>query len=284
MKNELAKTNLNNSITQWKGQNKLIGDWIRNDQELAIAKTYNEKKIGDYTTEDMKALVEVMAKWRLLLGVTNTESTEVELVVICQFVYDNFKRFTIEDIKLAMNWAISGKIDMQFVSTKSINANYVSKALNQYEDEKRAIVQRIAEAKDSYERQKSRDQKIEVSPKEKAEIFKETLLHAYNDYKQNGSFIDFQDFIYNWMKKNRILNPSQKDVSDAMIYGETKLREVKQLELQDKDKAKNLTKYFESQDDEFRKKKFARNYIISKFFDKVELGQLLGYIKLEQFN
>lgn len=283
MKNEIAKTNLNNSITQWKGQNKLIGDWIRNDQELAIAKTYNDKKIGDYTTEDMKALVEVMAKWRLLLGVNNTDSTEVELVVICQFVYDNFKRFTLEDIKLAMNWAISGKIDMQFVSTKSINANYVSKALNQYEDEKRAIVQRIAEAKDSYERQISREQKMEVSPKEKADIFKETLLHAYNDYKQNGSFIDFQDFIYNWMKNNKILSPSQKDVLDAMTYGETKLREVKHLELQDKEKAKNLTKYFESQDDEFRKKKFARNYVISKFFDKVELGQLLGYIKLEQF-
>ena len=148
-----------------------------------VANTYNEKRIGEYTSEDMKGLVEVMAKWRLLLGVNNTDSTEVELIVICQFVYDNFKRFTLEDIKLAMNWAISGKIDMQFVSTKSISAMYVSKALNQYEDEKRAIVQRIAESKEAYERKKSREQNIEVSPQEKANSFKNILLDAYNDFR-----------------------------------------------------------------------------------------------------
>ena len=248
-----------------------------------IANTYNEKKIGEYTSEDMKGLVEVMAKWRLLLGVNNTDSTEVELVVICQFVYDNFKRFTLEDIKLAMNWAISGRIDMQFVSTKSISAMYVSKALNQYEDEKRAIVQRIAEAKEAYERQKSREQKIEVTPQEKANSFKNILLDAYNDYQSKGEFNDFQDFIYNWMRNNKILNPNKDDINNAMLYGETKLREVKQLELQDPSKAKNLTKYFESQDDEFRKKKFARNYVITKFFQKVEFSQLLNYIKIEQF-
>lgn len=231
----------------------------------------------------MKGLVEVMAKWRLLLGVTQTDSTEVELIVICQFVYDNFKRFTIEDIKLAMNWAISGKIDMQFVSTKSISAMYISKALNQYEDEKRAIVQRIAESKEAYERQKSREQKIEVSPQEKAESFKLILLDAYNDYHSKGEFYDFQDFIYNWMRKNKILNPTKDDINNAMIYGETKLREVKQLELQDKEKVKNITKYFESQDDDYRKKKFARNYIITKFFEKLEYSQLLDYIKIEQF-
>jgi hypothetical protein len=85
------------------------------------------------------------------------------------------------------------------------------------------------------------------------------------------------------MKNNKILNPTKTDINDAMIYGETKLREVKQLELEDKTKAKNLTKYFESQDDEFRKKKFARNYVITKLFEKVEFSQLLGYIKIEQF-
>jgi hypothetical protein len=82
-----------------------------------------------------------------------------------------------------MNWAISGKIDMQFVSTKSISAMYVSKALNQYEDEKRAIVQRIAESKEAYERKKSREQNIEVSPQEKANSFKNILLDAYNDFR-----------------------------------------------------------------------------------------------------
>jgi hypothetical protein len=85
------------------------------------------------------------------------------------------------------------------------------------------------------------------------------------------------------MRKNKILNTTKNDINDAMVYGETKLREVKQLEKEDKEKAKNLTKYFESQDDDFRKKKFARNYVITKFFEKLEFNQLLNYIKIEQF-
>ena len=36
------------------------------------------------------------------------------------------------------------------------------------------------------------------------------------------------------MKNNKIFIPSKKDVNDAMIYGETKNREYKQLEQKDK--------------------------------------------------
>ncbi len=73
-------------------QNKLIGDWIQNEVEYEVAKTFDGKRIGQYTKEDMTKLVELMAHWRVLLGVTS-DSTEIELVVICQFVYDNFKKY-----------------------------------------------------------------------------------------------------------------------------------------------------------------------------------------------
>jgi hypothetical protein len=35
--------------------------------------------------------------------------------------------------------------------------------------------------------------------------------------------------------------------------------------------------------DDFHKKKFAREYIIRKFFDKVEFDQLVKLVKVEQF-
>lgn len=79
---------------QSKGQNKLLGDWIRNESELALVLTYDEKRIGDYDKEDMTKLVELMGKWRLLLGV-NSEVTATELVEICRFVFQNFKKIHI---------------------------------------------------------------------------------------------------------------------------------------------------------------------------------------------
>lgn len=206
---------------QSKGQNKLLGDWIRNESELALVLTYDEKRIGDYDKEDMTKLVELMGKWRLLLGV-NSEVTATELVEICRFVFQNFKKFTLSDVNNAMNWAISGKTDMTFVSSKTLSAMYVSKALNLYEDEKRAIINKVAEQKAAYEAKLSREQSLEVTPEQKAEIFKTTLINGYSDYQKGAKIFDFGDFIYNWLKNNKIITPTQKEVSEAVSYGEAK--------------------------------------------------------------
>jgi hypothetical protein len=280
MNNQLAKANLQNSITQYKGQNLLIGDWIRNEADLMVVQTFSEKRIGDFNKEDMKGLVEVMGKWRFLLGV-QSESSDSELVFICQFIYDEFKKFTLSDIRLAMNWAISGKTDMSYVSTKALSAAYVSKAILAYEDEKRAIVKRVAYDKEAYERNLQRDEPLNISPEEQANTFLSILMDAYKKYKENGYFYDLGDFIYNWMKKHKIATITKEIVSDAMIYGETRFREFKAE--QKHEAGMRRIKIMDSGNDDFHKKKFAREYIIRKFFDKVEFEQLVKLVKVDQF-
>ena len=280
MNNQLAKANLQNSISQYKGQNLLIGDWIKNESDLLIVQTFSEKRIADFNKEDMKGLVEIMGKWRFLLGV-QSESSDTELVYICQFIYDEFKKFTLSDIRMAMNWAISGKIDMTFVSQKTLSAAYVSKAIQAYEDEKRAIIKRISYDKESYERNKQRDEPLKVTPEEQANTFLTILLDAYKKYKESGIFYDLGDFIYNWMKNNKIANITKEVVNDAMIYGETRFREFK--EEQKHEAGMRRIKIMNAGNDDFHKKKFAREYIIRKFFDKVEFDQLVKLVKVEQF-
>lgn len=265
-----------------KGSNQLIGDWIRNETELEIAKTYSEKRIGEFNTEDMKGLVEVMGKWRFLLGVVS-ESSDTELVYICQFIYDEFKRFTLTDIKLAMNWAISGKTDMSYVSVRSLSANYVSKAIQAYEVLKRSIVEKIAQDKETYERHIARETPTEISIEDRIATFKEILISAFIDYKEKGSFYDFGDFIYNWIKDNKIVAVNKQIINDAMVYGETKLRKVKHDEKHDMGMRRVKIKEAGADKDEFRKKKFAREYIITKFFDKVDIEKLVSLVKREHF-
>jgi hypothetical protein len=283
MNNQIEKQKSQNSLNLSKKQNELIGTWIENETELELAQTFSYKKIGQFDKQDMTELVELMAKWKVLLGAVN-EATSAELILICQFIYDNFKRFTLEDIKIAMNWAISGKIDMSFVSTKTISALYVSKALQLYEEEKKNIINKIALEKSNYERKESISKGANASVEDKANIFKELLIDVYKNYKQENKFQDFKDFVYLWLKNNKIFIPSKKLIQDAMIYGETKNRELKQLEKEDKRKVFSVIKYFESQDEEYRKKKFARQYIVMQFLDKINnLQELLSYIKIEQF-
>ena len=265
---------------QSKKQNALLGSWIKNDKDLIVVQTYNGKRIGQFDHEDMKKLVEVMGKWRFLLGVNN-DSSDSELVFICQFVYDNFKTLTIEDVTLAMNWAISGVTDMTYVSKKNLSAAYVSKALNLYEEEKRAIIQRIAYEKEAFERRKSLDEPLVVSPEDKAKTFIDILINAYNEYKNEDDFYDFGDFIYNWMKRNKIVNPTKEVVQQAMIHGEKKASDFKK----DGEEGQKRKRIYESamNDKEYRKKKFAREYIISKLFDQVPLDKLIKLVRKEQF-
>ena len=66
-----------------------------------------------------------------------------------------------------------------------------------------------------------------------------------------------------------------------MIFGETRLREYKSE--QKHDAGMRRIKIMDSGNDESHKKKFAREYIIRKFFDKVEFEQLVKLVKVEQF-
>ena len=281
MSNELQKTPLNSSRAVSTRQNKLIGDWIQNDLELEIAKTYEHKKIGDYTKEDMTKLVELMAHWRLLLGVT-TESTEMELVVICQFVYDNFKKFTLPDIRMAMNWAISGKIDIGFVSQKTLSSYYVSKVLNAYNEEKRHIFNDMMERRERHLQRLSLDTKPEVTNVEKANSFKEMLVSIYQSHHEGRAFYDFNDFIYNWLKRTGQLQATQEDINAAVFYGQEKYREERRQQ-----NAVNILRQLSNLDTkdnkEEKQKKYAREYMIKKYLDKYTLGEIVSKIKPDQF-
>jgi len=278
MNQEIQKADLNESQIALKGQNQLIGDWIRTKEEYSIAQTYSEKKLGQFDKSDMTILVELMAQWKVHIGIT-AETFDNELVFICQFLYDNFKHFTISDIRLAMNWAISGKLDLSYVSSKTLSSLYVSKALNLYEDEKRRIVNLISQQKDSYNRQKDLNSKLEISPLDKANQFKEHIVSVYQKYKEDSLLIDIGDLIYNWVRANKIINISNSDVEEAIKYAHNRYID----EVSNKSIRTPFKTPIDEVSKELRKKKFAREYILMKFFDKVDIINIIKVIREEQF-
>lgn len=253
----------------------MIGNWIKSDEEHAVALTYGEKRIGDFNREDMTKLVEVMAQWRILLGVTS-DSTEQELIIICQFVYDNFKKYTLSDIKLAMNWTISGKIDVGFVSQKNISSYYVSRALNAYDEHKRRIYNKFM-----YEREKHLSRLEQAppdrTPEEKANTFKSLIVGMYESHMNGSFFIDFGDFVYNWLKKTNQLSRDKAVIDEAVNYGRDRYLEERRKE------SINLSSAIEPEAKEQRQKKLARHYMIMKYFESTSVGQIVQSIKPEQF-
>lgn len=257
--------------------NSTIGNWIETEEQHQIALTYSDKQIRYYDREDMTKLVEVMAKWRVLLGVSS-DSTQEELILICQFLYDNFKNYTLADIKLAMNWVISGKIDIGFVSQKNISSYYVSKALNAYDEEKRKLYNKLIEQKNNYQKKLEMETKPNFSPEEKANNFKKLILELYDSYQKGAFFLDFGDSIYNWIKRSKVIPLTQVLVDAAVKYGKDQFLEERKEEAK-----KRLVKAIEPESREYREKKLARHYIILEYFKSTSIQAIINSIKPEHF-
>ena len=267
-----------NSLTQYNQPNSIVGDWIKSDDEYAIAITYTEKRIGDFTREDMTKLVELMAQWRLLLGVTS-ESTEHELIVIVQFMYDNFKKYTLADVRLAMNWAISGKTEVGFVTQKNISSFYVSKAMKAYDDEKRIIYNRLMAEREKHLSRLEDINKPKITPLQKAESFKEMIVGMYDSVQSGGIFYDIGDMVYNWLKKTGQLKPSKEQIDAAIRYGQDKFYEEKES----KSLRQKLTDTIDPMDSEKKKKKYAREFIVLQYFTIYTIGEIIDKIHPSQF-
>ena len=273
-KNQQSK----NSLIQYNQPSSIVGDWIRSDDEYAVALTYAEKKIGDFKREDMTKLVELMAQWRLLLGVTS-ESTEQELIVIVQFMYDNFKKYTLADVRLAMNWAISGKTDVGFVTQKNISSFYVSKAMKAYDDEKRGIYNQMMAERDKYLSRMQEINKPKITPLQKAESFKEMIVGMYDSVQMGGIFYDIGDMVYNWLKRTGQLKPSKEQIDAAVRYGQDRYYQEKE----EKSLRQKLTDTIDPMDKEKKQKKYAREFIIMQYFTVKTIGEIVDKIHSSQF-
>jgi hypothetical protein len=225
----------------------------------------------------MGDIVDVLAQWRLLLGVT-TDATQEELIFITQFLYDNYKHLTLSDLKMSKNWAISGKIDVGFVSQKTFSSYYISRCLNAYEEEKRRIINEVIERKERYEAKKALENPVKLSPQEEAKSFKDYLLTLFKAYSEDREFYDFGDMLYSWGKSVGLIKPDNKEVSDAMIYATERLRDYKQSE-----NRLIASKNVDVMDDETRKKKFARIFVITNMFRKHTISEIIQKIDINYF-
>jgi hypothetical protein len=278
MSAELIKAESRNLPTQYGAQNALIGDWIKSDNELQVAKTFSEKKLRDYNAADMQSLVELMARWHLLLGVTS-EATSEELTFICQFLYDNFKQLTLGDISLAMNWAISGKTDIGFVSQKTLSSYYVSKAIQAYLEQKKEMVESVVREKERHEKRLQESQKKELTAEDKANNFKDHLLSVYRNYKDNGRLYDFADMVYNWLKIAGKIKNTPELVSKALEYGNEKvIADISAETLNGM-----IKKSIDPISKENAKKKYAREYVVMSILDSTEITELVMAIRPSHF-
>jgi hypothetical protein len=179
-----------------------------------------------------------------------------------------------------MNMIISGKLDVSFVSTKSLSANYVSKCLNVYEDYKAETINRIAQNKEKLLLREEIDNPKPISAAEKMHIFKEFFINVYKGYNDKGVVDDRGGFGYKWLKHVNLILATTQNISEAMEAAQERFIKERNQNFSLFEKAlKNDVPVNEAE----IKKRFAREYLIAKIFDKYSFVQLIELIKIDYF-
>ena len=123
----------------------LVG-FTRNETEKRFLSSLNDKTIEYYKTkEDYTRLIQVVTKWRIMLGLSKDMSEE-ELKINVQFIKNSYGKLTTKEIELAMDLSLQGRLGVDPQPYGNFSPLYISKILNafveKHDEQINALLQR----------------------------------------------------------------------------------------------------------------------------------------------
>jgi len=116
----------------------------------------------------------------------------------------------------------------------------------------------------------------EPSAEEKMEAMKELIQYFYDEYLEKGVVDDYFNSIYNFMEKNKYLRPLDETIKEAEKYGREMATNYIQQHFMDAIKSEKPNR-------EYVEIRYAKNYIVQKYFKTFGIDSLLNRIKLSDF-
>jgi len=223
-------------------------------------------------------LIDTLAKWRWMSGINtyNQDDNEVarELVLLSKFVIKNYPQITIEEIDLAIDLSLTDKLDVDVRTFNSFSPMYVSRILNGYIEHRRKLYN------DIYSRKVRVDEITEMekkpTPKEQMDSTIDLIRHFYDKFKKDGFIDDVFNILYNYFRRTKKINPSKEVIDEAIKYGKIKSEE-------------HINSYFadvlikERPNKKQMENRYARNYCVCKFFEKLNLEEFISKIEISEF-
>src|SRR6056300_1584257 len=119
------------SQQQTKWQTNLVG-FTRNEIEKRFLSSLNDKTIEHYKTkEDYTRLIQIVTKWRIMLGLSKDMSEE-ELKINVQFIKNSYGKLTAKEIELAIDLSLQGHLGVDPQPYGNFSPLYISKILNAF--------------------------------------------------------------------------------------------------------------------------------------------------------
>jgi hypothetical protein len=244
-----------------------------NDTNLVKFKDYNTQK-------ELALMTALLVKWCNYLGIEPPDSQELNNT--CNFIKEHFENFNHQDLDNTIMMIVTSSLDTDAQHYGKLSIIYVHKCLKAYMIYKGSVLIKIRQQLDKIESSK----KIEISPEVRVENMKKLIVYAINDViNEEKVFLDYGDALYNFIKANRLISMTDQLIKDAMLYGETSLKdENKKMVMEAVIKHHNFKSAgdmsFEKED---KIKKYARQYVVNEWLKNVDVEDLLKKITPEMF-
>lgn len=244
-----------------------------NDTNLVKFKDYNTQK-------ELALMTALLVKWCNYLGIEPPDSQELNNT--CNFIKEHFENFNHQDLDNTIMMIVTSSLDTDAQHYGKLSIIYVHKCLKAYMIYKGSVLIKIRQQLDKIESSK----KIEISPEVRVENMKKLIVYAINDViNEEKVFLDYGDALYNFIKANRLISMTDQLKKDAMLYGETSLKdENKKMVMEAVIKHHNFKSAgdmsFEKED---KIRKYARQFVVNEWLKNVDVENLLKKITPEMF-
>jgi len=119
-----------------------IGEFCQTPKENDIVKAQNSPRLRDYdfTNTKHKALISmVLTEWSFMIG-TKDANTPEENLINAKFIISEYEDVTVEEIRQAMKWSITGKLSIDATCYGKFSPMYIAKVLNAYLNERDSVM------------------------------------------------------------------------------------------------------------------------------------------------
>lgn len=148
------------------------------------------------------------------------------MAAIVLFIRNNFSDFSNEEISLAFEYGLAGKITVDLNHYHDFNVLYVSRFLNAFREYRRGqlLIARKAEE------EKALPEKAELTVKEKEQIMIDAALKAFEIVKSGQLYDDIGNSVYNFLDEKKLIPFTKERKMEFLEEAEKKVKAMYEAE------------------------------------------------------
>ena len=242
-----------------------IGGFSQNKEEEGIIRAQladSQIKFYDFNKpEHKKVIVSMLLEWSIMLGIKEPMTPELN-IVNAKFLIENFDYLTISEIRQAIQWSITGKLDIDPTPYGILAPIYIAKILNKYMDKRDAVMQMLHFRRNEQHGKKQLEIKSHIPYEKAVKDHRKFLTEHMQAMKDKNASDVAGNLVWRFLLRTKAVNPKMLD-DESEEYAKERMANLK-ITRDYRDEIMKLSKTQIELKAEATIERFMQDYVIHK--------------------